>query len=297
LDTVYVKKLLLIVGSLLLISAPLYLLKHQPRAAVPEPVLVLSRYLKASYARDYKQAYRLISAKDRQFKPEEVYVRERGTFNGFTLAAARKLAESIVVKPVKLTSDGDRTTIKVSFRLPDAGSLAPLLLDWDEEKLNALPVAEQRKILAAIDRLRRGGTMKMIDGEEEYALVKEDKAWRLALDWESGLRISFASIVPGNGSIEAEPIPAETIVKPSEPFQISYRVRNRSDKPIRTRIIHIVEPEELRQYIDIVQCALLLPVTVQPGSNEEYSTTYLLDGGLPDSVHRFKITYEFKIAP
>jgi Cytochrome c oxidase assembly protein CtaG/Cox11 len=297
LDKLYVKKFLLIVGSLLLISAPLYLLKHQPHAALPEPVLVLSRYLKSSYARDYKQAYRLISARDRQFKPEDVYIRERGTFNGFTLAAARKLSESIVVKPVKITSNGDRTTIKAALKLPDAGSLAPLLLDWDEEKLNALPAAEQRKILAAIDGLRRRGTMKMIEGEEEYALVKEDKAWRLALDWDSGLRISFASIVPGNGTIEAEPIPPETVVKSSEPFRISYRVRNLSDKPIRTRIIHIVEPEELRQYVDIVECALLLPVTVQPGSNEEYSTTYLLDGGLPESVRRFKITYAFKIEP
>ena len=291
------KKLLLIASSLLVILTPLFLLKHGPRAALPEPVLVLSRYLKASYARDYKQAYRFISAKDRQLKPEKVYVRERGTFSGFTLAAARKLAESIAVEPVKITADGDRTRIRAALKLPDADSLAPLLMDWDEEKLNALPSADQRKILAAIDRLSRSGTIKTIQGEEEFALVKEDKAWRLALDWDAALRVSFASVVPADGALEAEPIPRETVVKSSEPFRISYRVSNRSGKALRTRIIHKVEPQELREYLDIIECALLLPTSVPAGQQAEYSTTYLVRGDLPESARKFNITYEFKIDP
>ena len=291
------KKLLLIASSLLVILTPLFLLKHGPRAALPEPVLVLSRYLKASYARDYKQAYRFISAKDRQLKPEKVYVRERGTFSGFTLAAARKLAESIAVEPVKITADGDRTRIRAALKLPDADSLAPLLMDWNEEKINALAPADQRKILAAIDRLSRSGTIKTIQGEEEFALVKEDKAWRLALDWDAALRVSFASIVPANGVLEAEPIPRETVVKSSEPFRISYRVSNRSGKALRTRIIHKVEPPELREYLDIIECALLLPTSVPAGQQAEYSTTYLVRGDLPESARKFNITYEFKIDP
>ena len=291
------KKLLLIASSLLVILTPLFLLKHGPRAAVPEPVLVLSRYLKASYARDYKQAYKFISAKDRQLKPEKVYVRERGTFSGFTLAAARKLAESIAVEPVKITADGDRTRIRAALKLPDADSLAPLLMDWNEEKLNGLPAADQRKILAAIDRLSRSGTIKTIQGEEEFALVKEDKAWRLALDWDAALRVSFASVVPADGALEAEPIPRETVVKSSEPFRISYRVSNRSGKALRTRIIHKVEPPELREYLDIIECALLLPTSVPAGQQAEYSTTYLVRGDLPESARKFNITYEFKIDP
>ncbi|HEY7554775.1 MAG TPA: cytochrome c oxidase assembly protein [Candidatus Binatia bacterium] len=291
------KKFLLTVGALLLILSPLYLLKRAPRATVPEPVLILSRYLKASYARDYKQAYRFISGKDRQLKPEKVYVRERGAFSGFTLAVARRLAELIAIEPVKITPAGDRTRIKAALKLPDAGSLAPLLLDWDEEKLNALSAADQRKILAAIDRQRRSGTIKMIEGEEEFALVKEDKAWRMALDWDAALRVSFAALVPANGAIEAEPVSRETVVKSSEPFRISYRVSNRSDKNLRTRITHKVEPEELREHLDIIECALLLPTSVPAGQQREYSTTYLVRGDLPESARKFNITYEFKIDP
>ena len=69
---------------LLLIATPLYLLRHERRSAVPEPVQTLSRYLKASYARDFKQAYRFISSKDKELKPEKVYVREKGASPAFS---------------------------------------------------------------------------------------------------------------------------------------------------------------------------------------------------------------------
>jgi hypothetical protein len=291
------KKVLLIAGSLLLIWSPLYLLQHEPGAAAPEPMLVLSRYLRASYARDYKQAYRFISAKDQRLKPEAVYIRERGAFSGFTLVAARKLADAISMEPADITPAGDRTKIKVAVKLPDAASLAPLLLDWDEEKLNGLPAAEQRKILASIDRLSRSGAMKMIEGEEEFALVKEDKSWRLALDWDAALRVSLAAIVPENGVIQAEPVLTETVVDNSEPFRVSYRVNNRSEKALRTRIVHHIEPPELKDYLDIVECALLLPTLLQPGEQAEYSTTYLVRGDLPENARKFNITYEFKLEP
>jgi hypothetical protein len=289
------KKFLLAGTALLVISAPLYLLKAAPTARVSDPLLVLSRYLKASYARDYRQAYRFISEQDRQLKPEKVYMRERGAFDGFTLMAARKLAESISVELVQVTQRGDRATVRATLKLPDAGSVAPLLLDWDEEKLNALPPVEQRKILHALEQLSRNGGMKMIEGEEEFALVKESAGWRMALDWHAGLQVSFASAVPENGPIEAEPEPRQTVVKSSEPFRIIYRVHNRSGKPVRTRIVHKVEPEESRPYVDIVECALLLPTTIEAGRQEEFSSTYLLRGDLPESARNLTITYEFKI--
>lgn len=291
------KKLLLLAGALLALLSPMYLLKHERRTAAPEPVIVLARYLKASYARDYKQAYRFISTKDQQLKPETVYVSERGAFTGFTLTAARKLAETIAVKPAEITPAGDRTKIKVALRLPDAESLSPLLMDWDEEKLNALPAAEQRKILASIDGLSRSGQMKMIEGQEEFALVKEDDAWRLALDWDAALRVSLAAVVPSNGAIQAEPVSKETLVSSSEPFRVTYRVSNRSDKALRTRIVHKVEPQVLAQHLDIIECALLLPTLVDAGEQAEYSTTYLVRGDLPENARNFNITYEFKIDP
>jgi hypothetical protein len=207
----------LIAAAVLLITTPLYLLKRAPSGSAADTINVLSRYLKASYARDYHLAYRFIAAKDRQLKPEKVYVRERGAFTGFTLIAARKLAEPVSVQAAQISSEGDRTKVRAALKLPDAESVGPLLFDWDEDKLNALPIVEQRKVLASLDQLSRSGKMKMIEGEEEFTMVKEDAGWRMALDWHAALRVSFAAQVPEGAAIEAEPEPAETVVKSSEP--------------------------------------------------------------------------------
>jgi len=285
------------VAALLLIATPFYLLRHERRSAVPEPVQTLSHYLKASYARDFKQAYRFISSKDKALKPEKVYVREKGAFTGFTLEVGRKLSDFITVRPIRLQSETDRTQVKLALKLPDANSLAPLLLEWDEDRLNALPLAERQKLLATLDRLHRNGTIKMVEGEEEFILVKEGQAWKLFLDWAQGLHVTFGSIVPSGGQLEAAPTTAGTAVRAGEPFSVTYRVKNSSQKILSTRIIHKVAPQQLKQYLDIVQCALLLPVKLLPGQESEYSTTYLVGPDIPDGTREMNITYEFKLEP
>jgi hypothetical protein len=283
------------VAGLALIAAPLYWLQREPRKPTAEPVPALSRYLKAAYARDFKRAYRFISSKDKKLKPEKIYSSEQGAFTGFALEVARKLADFITVRPTQLQLEGDRAQVKVRLKLPDATSLSPLLLEWDEDRLNALSPAERQKLLASIDKLHRGGKMKMIEGQEEFVLVKEGDGWKLFLDWGKGLRVTFGATVPVTGQLEATPATPETVVRAGELFNVTYRVKNRSPKIISTRITHKVEPHELQSYLDIVQCALLLPVKLSPGKETEYSTMYAVRPDIPANAREINITYEFKL--
>lgn len=285
---------LLTVGLLILFSVPIYLFVAEQPGSEPEPFRVLIGYLKAAYARDYGQAYRFISAQDRRLKTEKVYVRERGAFSGFTLEVGRKLSQFIEAKPVKMDFNDDRGRIKVEVKLPDANSLSGLVLNWDEERLNALPRTEQRRILASLDQLRRKNRLAMVQGEEEFAMVKENRAWRVYLDWGAGVRVSFDAAVPPESGIEAGPSVKQTIVRSGELFNVSYRVKNRTAKELYARIVHRVEPQPLAQHVDLVECALLLPVRILPGEEMEYASHYLLKGDLPDDAKELKITYEFK---
>jgi len=292
-----VKKFLLIVVALALLAAPLYWLERAPRKSSAEPEQILSRYLKAAYARDFKQAYRFISSQDQKLKPEKIYVSEQGAFTGFALEVARKLAEFIRVRSKQLQEDGDHARVKVALTLPDAASLSPLLLEWDEDRLNALSLAERQKLISSLDKLYRDGKMKMIKGEEDFVLVKEDKTWKLLLDWGKGLQVTFAATVPVTGQLEAAPVTRETVVHAGELFNVTYRVKNRSPKILSTRIGHKIEPRELQPYLDIVQCALLLPVKLLPGQETEYSTTYAIRPDIPTNAREVNITYEFKLEP
>jgi hypothetical protein len=260
------------------------------------PFNTVEAYLKNSYARDFKKAYRYISRGDRQLKAERVYVREKGSFSGFPLTVTRKLAQFIELRPLETVREQDgQMRVKVEAKYPDANSLSPILLEWDEERLNALPSSMQRDILSKLDQMDREGEIKTIVGEEEFTLVKEGTSWRVYLDWAAGVRVSYDAVVPAE-SIEAVPVNKSTTIRPNELFTISYRVKNRTAQAISTRITHRIEPDELSQHLDIIDCALLLPVELRPGEESEFSTTYLVRGDLPEGAKELNVTYDFQVA-
>jgi hypothetical protein len=283
---------------LILPAALLYINNSLPQdRAQTEPFNTVEGYLKNSYARDFKKAYRYISLGDRQLKAERVYVREKGAFSGFPLAVTRKLSEFIELRPLQALKEQDgRMRLKVEAKYPDANSLSRILLDWDEERLAALPSSMQRDILSTLDRMNRAGEIKTIEGEEEFTLVKEGTSWRIYLDWAAGIRVTYDAVVPPTKSIQAVPVNKTTTIRPSELFTIAYRVKNRTAETISTRITHRIEPDELSEHLDIVDCALLLPVELRPGEESEFSTTYMVRGDLPEGTKELNVTYDFQVA-
>lgn len=282
-------------AAILLVLPPYYLLSAPNNGGQSGPVRTINNYLKSAYAHDHKKAYRLISNRDRLIKSEDLYIQEKGPFSGFTSTVAGKLAELIEVRQIGATENDATTKVKFNIKLPDANSLSALLLDWDQDKLNALPVQKQKEILNTLDDLRHAGKLKFIEGEEELTLVKENGLWRVLFDWAAGLRVQYNATVPQNEAIEATPLIRETSVRANELFTIAYRVRNASQETIATRIVHRVEPQELRPYLDLVECALLLPVKLKPGEDREFSSTYMVRGNLPDGSKQVNVTYDFKV--
>ena len=288
--------ILFVAATLLLVLPASYVLTEGLHKADDEQtVRILTKYLRAVYSRDFKHAYRFVSAEDKRLKEEGVYVRERGPFSGFALDVAKKLSEFIEFAPAQIKIDDNRARITLAFKAPDMNSLATLLLDWNEERLNALPSHEQKKLLASIDTLKRRSSLEVIEGQEEFTLVREGSSWRLFFDWASGVRVNFMTLVPQDGVIEAKPTIKDTVTQPNELFTIAYRVKNLTDKEVFARITHRVEPAALTEHLDVVECALLLPVRIPPGEEQSYSSTYVVRGDIPDGTKRIDVTYEFKV--
>ena len=292
----HLKPFILFVAAtfLLVLPASYVLTEGLHKADDEQTVRILTKYLRAVYSRDFKHAYRFVSAEDKRLKEEGVYVRERGPFSGFALEVAKKLSEFIEFAPAQIKIDDNRARITLAFKAPDMNSLATLLLDWDEERLNALPSHEQKKLLASIDTLKRRSSLEVIEGQEEFTLVREGSNWRLFFDWASGVRVNFMTLVPQDGVIEAQPTIKDTVTQPNELFTIAYRVKNLTDKEVFARITHRVEPAALTEHLDVVECALLLPVRIPPGEEQSYSSTYVVRGDIPDGTKRIDVTYEFK---
>jgi hypothetical protein len=285
----------LVAVAILLLLLPAAFLFNVDRRAPSNEQKILTKYLQALYARDFKQAYRLISSQDRELKTEDGYVREQGAFSGFTAEVAKKLSDWIEVRPLEQHPDGDRMRVRLDLNLPDANAVAQWVLDWDEERLNSLPRGEQKRILDSLQKLKQSGNLKMIRGDEEFVLVKEGSGWKVFLDWAAGVRVTFDTVVPDGAAIEAEPALRETVVHPGELFNVDYRVRNRSAKELVARIVHHVEPKTLAEHLDVVECALLFPVNLRSHQEQIYTSRYLLRGDLPEGTREIKVVYEFKV--
>jgi hypothetical protein len=262
-----------------------------------DPASVAEAYLRAVYARDFSEAYRYVSSEDQRARTRAAYLRQRGPLNGFALKIAKMLAATIVLELTPRKAAPDRTLLTARYRAPDPEKLAVLMRDWSGYRLNSLSAAERKQIIEAIETKTRDKSLDMVSGEEKLVLVKEGDEWRIFLDWARGVTIPLRAILKEpnatdilNVSLSAR----QTVAQPGEVFEITVKIRNLSQKPLILRILHLVQPEELAEYLEIVQCGFLLPVRLPPGSEQEYSGTYLLRGSLPEGVHQLNLDYDFR---
>ena len=263
-------------------------------AAAVEPrdaIITLEHYIRATYARDYEEAYSYIAAADQRLKDRASYVRDRSAFTGFTLQIARVLANYIEISALETRLEADRGKIKIRFKVPDASKLGPMLHDWDNDRLEALPSSQRKAIIGAIEKLRQSRDIEMIEGEDVFDLVKEGESWKILLNWASAVKVGFQTSIPTTVPVEARLQRSSIATRPGEIFKVVLNIKNTSKEQLFVRIGHLVDPHGFRDYLDLVECGFLLPVRLSPGKEEEFVSTYLLRGSLPEGVGQLNVTY------
>ena len=266
-------------------------LRSAAAADQQDSVSTLDRYVRATYARDYEEAYFLIATADQRLKDRASYVRDRGAFTGFTLEIARVLASYIQLQPIETRIVGGQARIKIKFEVPDAGKVAPMLHDWNIEQLEGLPATGRKALLESINRLGRNRALEMVQGEDVFELVQEGASWKIFLNWASPVNIGFRTSVPSSVPVVARLGHSDVATRPGDIFKVVLNVKNTSHKQLYARIGHLVDPHEVREYLDLVECGFLLPVRLAPGKEEEFVSTYLLRKSLPEGVRQLTVTY------
>lgn len=262
-----------------------------------EIATVLNRYVKALYARDFRAVYEQLSSADRRLKDVHSYSRERGEFRDFTLEAAQALAQSVEVSLLEQRIEQSRAIVKLRAKVPDTAKLNSLLLDWDSERLERLSAAERKTLLKTIDREGREKSIAMVEGEETFNLVKEAAGWKVFLNWAAGVKLTFQPAIPASAPVEIKIEQKEVASRPGQVFRVAMTIKNTGKQTLSVRIGHLIEPQELRDYLDLVDCGFILPLRLQPGKEEEFVTTYLLRGTMPDQVRQLNVTYAVTAAP
>jgi cytochrome c oxidase assembly protein CtaG/Cox11 len=260
-----------------------------------DPTQVLQAYVRATYARDFVDAYRFISNADHKVRDLNQYVQQRGSFNGFALEIARKLSDAVAIELAQREVRAGRIQFAAKYKVPDPKKLSSWLLNWDAFRLNSLPSGERKQIFDRIEESRSDGSLPMSTGEEMFEVIKENGEWRVFLDWAAGVKIPFRLDLSKATDLDVSLSKNEIVTQPGELFEIVLKIKNRTDQPVVTRIGHLIEPTHVADYLDFVQCGFLLPVTIAPAKEEQFSGTYLLRGSLPEGVRQLNLTYEFRL--
>src|SRR5262245_20819210 len=103
----------------LVITAGPKLKAAEQQAKLRDPALVIQSYLRATYARDYIEAYRYISTADRRVKDVNRYVQQKGAFMGFALEAARTLADFLEIRTTQKQLAPDRIQAVTKIGVPE----------------------------------------------------------------------------------------------------------------------------------------------------------------------------------
>lgn len=282
--------------ALLAVSAVLgaiWFYRSQQEPGTDAPFETARAYLRATYARDTKVIYALLSNADRAARDETGFVKSQGSFEGFTLEVARKLAAWIEAKPIAQSDSDARRSIKLSYRLPAPAELNGLLLDWDQEKLNALPAERQRQIINEIDALHKNRKLVMLDGQEELELVRDGGAWRIFLNWAAATKVRLQAHLDGT-PLDIQFAQKEVFTKNDELFLVNLTIKNSSSQPVTFGVSHEVDPAVIGDDLELVECGLLTPVTLAAGQNREYAMAYLLAPSPGRSLREFTLSYRFK---
>lgn len=260
------------------------------------PENVLKAYTQALYARDFEQAYPLLSEADRKLKSKEEYLRENPPFQGFALQAARKLASYIDYEDIHVQIQGTTATVKVRWRLPsgNAPEIRSLLQDWDEDRLSTLSKAEQEAILEKLEALRRSGKFPMLEGEDSFELLREAPGWRVFLNWGGAIKVIFRGEAKMGLPWEFYPVQEVVLARPGETLRAIYRAKNLADRTTEGKARHLDEPKELAEkYLEMVQCFCFIQQALEPGEEKEFPLLFRVKEGVPEDVKSFQITYEF----
>jgi hypothetical protein len=272
-----------------------YLLMPSRGTESNRPLATVDRYLRATYARDFGQVYDYLSSADQQTRSRQNFVNDEGAYSNFTLEVARQLAGFMKIWLIDRQESAGRLVIKVGYQVPAPSELNNLLLNWDQDRLNSLSKDEQEDLLAELDARHTNGKLLNIEGQETVELIREGDAWKVFLDWAAGTRVVLQSRVSNGDKLAIRFATTEVMAKNDELFLVNVKIRNPGPHAVTFTVSHLLEPPEVADDLQLVECGLLTPTTLEAEQEKEFAMAYQLNTPVGQNYHEIKLTYDFKL--
>ena len=150
----------------------------------PPPEKVLTAYLDATKAGNWDAAYAHISTQDHAVKPLATYKSESTTDNILVAAILSKTS----YKVLSVERQGNRATASVEVTSPDvSGIFAEMIGSAFASAFGGKGAGDVQKQMA--EKLQ-SSNLPTKTQKEDFTLVREDKGWRVFLDWATKKQVA-----------------------------------------------------------------------------------------------------------
>lgn len=93
--------------------------------------------------------------------------------------------------------------------------------------------------------------------------------------------------------LDFRPLTKKLDLNPGEVKEVSYYVKNRSDKTITIQAIPDITPNLAKKYLAKIECFCFRQQTLKPGEEREMPLKFVVNSAIPDSISILTMTYRF----
>jgi cytochrome c oxidase assembly protein subunit 11 len=133
------------------------------------------------------------------------------------------------------------------------------------------------------------------DGLGAGGIVDSKPASRI--DTSRVVTVEFTETVMPGLPWEIRPLTRSLDLHPGELHQVSYLVRNLSDKPIVGQAVPSVTPGQAAQHFDKLDCFCFRQQTLAPGEAREMPLTFIVKPEIDTDIRTVTLSYAFFSAP
>jgi cytochrome c oxidase assembly protein subunit 11 len=113
------------------------------------------------------------------------------------------------------------------------------------------------------------------------------------VDTSRSIRVEFTGTVMPGLPWEMRPLATHLDIHPGELQQVTYLVRNTSDRPITGQAVPSVTPGQAAQHFDKIECFCFTQQTLGPGEAREMPLAFIVKNAVHRDISHITLSYAF----
>ena len=137
------------------------------------------------------------------------------------------------------------------------------------------------------------GSFSAIEDGSYNASEETQKALANGVDHSRTVTMQFMVNESVGLDLDFRPTVKKLDFSPGEVKEVSYYVKNRSDKTITIQAIPDITPNLAKKYLAKIECFCFRQQTLKPGEEREMPLRFVVNSAMPDNIAVLTMTYRF----